>query len=68
LILMQLRPLREIDFISAQNGLVLIVNFCKNSITKKWAMYMQCLVCARCPFVNTSRARVSFIVLVLGGE
>jgi hypothetical protein len=59
---MQLRPLREIDFISAQNGLVLNVNFCENHDEEG------CPVCAGYLLVNTSRTRVSFIVLVFGGD
>ena len=60
---MQLRPLREIDFISAQNGLVLNVNFCENRPMKKAAWCVPGTCC-----VNTCRTRVSFIVLVFGGD
>jgi hypothetical protein len=63
LILMQLRPLREIDFISAQNGLVSNVNFCENQDEEG------CPVCAGYLFgKNKQSARVTFIVLVLGGD
>ena len=46
---MQLWPLREIDFISAQNGLVLSIDFCENRLMKKCIMYIRCLVCAGYP-------------------